>query len=75
VTSESLFSKSPEGDPQLKAKVLNALEGGLRMNFLELESATRAARGELVAALEALISEGLLLKGSDGFVTTYSRRG
>jgi hypothetical protein len=74
LTSESLFSRNPEENPQLKAKILNALEGRQKMNFLELESATKAAHGELVAALEALLAEGLLLKSSDGFVTTYSRR-
>jgi hypothetical protein len=60
--------------PEVREKVLTEMPSGFRKNFLELASAIRASRDDLVAALDELILDGLLVKTSDGFVTLYARR-
>src|ERR1700730_76833 len=66
--------RSSKARPEVREKVLTEVPPGFRKNFLELASATRANRGDLAAALDELILEGLLVKTSDGFVTLYARR-
>jgi len=53
-------------------KILAEIDGGMKRNFLELLSATNASHDDLTVALEDLISEGLILRSSDGFVTVYT---
>jgi hypothetical protein len=66
-------SYSPKQD-EARTKILNQLDSGMKRTFPQLLVLSGVGRLVLTSTLEDLVSEGLVSRTSDGFVTLYSKQ-